>query len=130
MTLDLGCAVHGMPLDQCPCPRGDAAWLRYRALWIAARREVERLSAAAAAPELAPEVPALEEHPPVVLGEEYVDLFKELDIDSFDLVMRAIEGVVKQSAGLALDDACDRDVLIARLRKSVGCVVEPEEMRL
>mgnify|MGYP001308222470 CR=1 FL=1 len=128
MTLDLACGVHNLPLDQCPCPKGDGAWLGYRALWVAERRKAAQLSAPAVLPE-EPVAPP-EERPRVVLGEEYIDLFEQLDIDDFDLVMRALEGVVEQSASLALDDPDDRAVLIARLRKSVGCVVEREELRL
>lgn len=68
--------------------------------------------------------------PDVVLGEEYIDLPRMIDIDDFDMVVRAVEGVVEQSSSLALDNAEDRKVLIARVLKSLGCVVDEPELRL
>ncbi len=32
------CGVHRELLETCPCPKGEDAWLEYRALWVAARR--------------------------------------------------------------------------------------------
>ena len=63
--------------------------------------------------------------PPVILGEEYIDLSSLLGIDEFDLVMRAVEGVMKQSPIQC--NHC-RDVIIARLQKALGAVVEPKAM--
>ncbi len=52
----------------------------------------------------------------------YIDLCDALDPDQFDLVIRAIDGVVQGSASLALDSAEDRAELIDRLGVALGAI--------